>query len=108
MISELDFRRQLVGPRGLATMLGWVHVHFRPAMTQQGWRTAGSGELAKGWPDLFLLRERDGRRLAVELKRQDGMPTPEQTEVLRILGACGIPAMVWRPSDLPEIQELLR
>lgn len=122
--KEIDFQRQLVGPTGLATMLGWVHVHFRPAMTKHGWRTAGTGELAAGWPDLVLLRVRDHRLIFAELKRELERPSIEQAGVLAALGAVAwndqVPAnrtpmpgprievFIWRPSDLERIVEILR
>lgn len=128
-LSEIEFQRMLVGPNGLATMLGWVHVHFRPAMTKRGWRTAGTGELAAGWPDLVLLRKRDRRLVFAELKRELEHPTAEQAAVLAALGelvfnryrlgeavgftVLAIPQVevhVWRPSDLSSgaIAEVLR
>lgn len=124
-LVELDFQRMLVGPRGLATQLGWLHVHFRPAKTATGWKTPGSGELLEGWPDLVLVRQRDRRLIFAELKRELGHLTDSQAEVLDLLGclaapvgdfraADGVPdyprieVYVWRPSDLPAIAEVLR
>lgn len=81
-LTEIEFQRQLVGPNGLATMLGWLHVHFRPAKTERGWRTPGSGELLEGWPDLVLVRARDRRLIFAELKRELAQLTPAQAFVL--------------------------
>lgn len=133
-ISEADFQRMLVGyergrPRGIATILGWKHVHFRPAQTKFGWRTPGTGELAI-WPDLTLVRERDRRLIFAELKRDGEEPTAEQQatlEVLRSLETSGhltlvggpggtehirdlvrIEVHVWRPADWDRVVEILR
>ena len=55
-----------------------------------------------GWPDLFLAHEGKHLAVAMELKREQGEVSVEQWEWIRILNACGIPAMVIRPSDLRE------
>lgn len=107
-MTELDFQRQLVGPKGLATMLGWLHVHHRPAQTTRGWRTPVSGELGKGWPDLVLVRERDRRLIFAELKSDTGRVTPDEERVLGILRRVGLEVHVWRPRDLDAIAEVLR
>lgn len=57
---------------------------------------------AKGFPDLFMLHEKQRRALAIELKRQQGEFEPGQLEYLALLNYCGIPAVVVRPSDLRE------
>lgn len=99
-LSELDFRRQIVGPTGLATMLGWLHVSFRPAQTQHGWRTPVTGELGKGWPDLVLIHPVKGRAMFRELKAADGSVSDAQTEVLLALKDGGLDVGIWRPADL--------
>lgn len=75
---------------------GWRIAHAAKVETPQGWRTP----MAEGWPDLFLMRERDGRVLVIELKKQADEPKPEQMVWLRLFIRCGIPAVVVRPSDL--------
>jgi protoporphyrinogen oxidase len=121
-LSELDFQRQLVGPHGLATMLGWKHVHVRKGRTKDSWATSTSGELGKGWPDLVLVRERDRRLIFAELKADDGKLTLDQElvlEALRALQTIGpiapepvviprIEVVVWRPRDFDAIAETLR
>ena len=109
-LTELDFQRQLVGtkPPGLAVIFGWEHVHFRPAMTKHGYRTAGSGSMAMGWPDLILARPRDCRIIAAELKRDGAKTSPDQDRVLEVLAASGLEVYVWRPADLDEITRVLR
>lgn len=83
----------------LAEVYGWQWAHFRPAKTSKGWRTPVSGSLGKGWPDLVLARERDGRLLFIELKSAKGSPTPEQDHVARVLGTAGR-YFLWRPRHL--------
>lgn len=84
----------------LATLLGWSYLHLRPAQTKHGWRTPVEGPLGAGWPDLFLIRVRDRRLLAIEVKRELEQPTAAQVAVLAGLEACRIPAFIARPSDL--------
>lgn len=96
----------------VATIYGWSWLHIRPGLRANGrWYVPVEGPLGKGWPDLILIRERDGRRLAVELKRQVGDAVmPEQRWVLEILAAADFDVAVWRPSDLRDgtIVEALR
>lgn len=99
-ISEIDFRRQIVGPKGLATMLGWLHVGFRAAQTTRGWRTPVTGELGKGWVDLVLVHPGRKRLLFRELKRDGMAPDVDQIGVLETLRIAGLDAAVWRPADL--------
>ena len=85
----------------------------------RGWKVAHAGKLwlpgkgdqegmwltpmAKGWPDLFLLKEgMPYPAMSWELKKETEDPDPDQVFWLRLLNACGIPAMVIRPSDLRE------
>lgn len=76
----------------MAELLGWVVVHFRPARTEKGWRTAVQGQ--KGFPDLVLAR--DGRVLFRELKTTKGKPTVDQEIWLEALGDLGA---IWRPQQ---------
>ncbi len=99
-LTEAEFSRQVTD---LAEALGWSWCHWRALRNRRGiWQVPVEGPLGEGWPDLFLLRVRDGRRLAVELKRELGDPSLDQLGVLADLAACGIPAFIWRPSDLGE------
>ena len=99
-VREADFRRQVVGPKGLATMLGWLHVGFRPAQTAHGWRTPITGELGAGWPDLVLLHVAKRRLLFRELKGATGEVSAEQRAVIALFQEAGFDAAVWRPADL--------
>ena len=101
-LSEADFLKQVTQ---LAEIRQWSWLHLRPAMTQHSWRTPISGPLGKGWPDLLLVRRE--RILFVELKREGAKPTPEQVDVLGILGGVGETA-VWWPQDWETIERVLR
>lgn len=105
-MSEADLMRAVTD---LAEILGWSWAHFRPAQTARGWRTPVSGPLGKGFPDLVLVRPRDGRLLFVELKGAAGKPTPEQDVVHKALSTAA-QTYLWRPwhLDSGEIQSVLR
>ena len=119
-MAEEELSRLLIDPTsGLAPMLGWETFHVRPARTKSGWRTPVQGSMAKGWPDLVLVRTRDRRLIFAELKRELEDLRPEQWQVMTLLGAlvgsartaAGQPLLslethVWRPSDLrPPVEE---
>ena len=101
-LTEAAFMEQVTQ---LAEIRGWEWMHCRPGMTARSWRTPLSGTMAKGWPDLVLVRRE--RLLAVELKRDGAKPTPEQTEVLGILSGAAETA-VWTPLSWTEIERVLR
>jgi len=102
-LAEIDFMAQVTE---YATLTGWSWLHVRAGRTRDSWRVPVSGPLGKGFPDLLLVRGE--RLLAVELKRDGGKPTPEQSEVLRLLSQAGVTAMVWRPADWERIEATLR
>lgn len=90
-----------------ARLRGWRSVHFRPARLYDGngWRTAVSGDGA-GFPDLVLVR---GDRLVfAELKSETGQLTAEQEAWRDALRATHGECYLWRPSDWPQIEEVLR
>lgn len=99
--TEAEFQRAVCEA---LTILNWRWCHFRPARSKRGWRTAISGHA--GFPDLVAVR-RD-RVLFVELKSERGRLSEAQVEWLEKLTAAGFEAAVWRPSDWPAIEEVLR
>lgn len=102
-ISEADFQAQVVE---LAHLLGWKVLHVRPSVGRGAkWVTSTS---ITGWVDLFLYHPGRGWHCAVELKSQSGKTTPEQDGVLDDLIASGVPAFVWRPSDLDAVRYVLQ
>lgn len=99
-LTEKEFTDQLIGPDGIATMLGWQAAHFRPAQNRHGvWQTPVSGELGKGWPDWFLANPGQRRSMLRELKIDGKALDPDQERVIGILQAAGVDADVWRPAD---------
>lgn len=75
-------------------------------MTKRGkWVTAVQGD-GKGFPDLVLLRP--GRAIMAELKAVKGKVTPEQETWLKTARAANLEAYVWRPSDIDDIERVLR
>lgn len=102
-VTESAFQRQVLA---LAKMLGWRTAHFRPAMNQRGdWRTPVAGD-GKGFPDLLLVR--GGKLLAVELKTDRGVLSPEQREWRDALQAAGVDWRLWRPRMWSEIEATLK
>ena len=119
-LTEAQFQRQ-VTDLAEKCRWHWMHVSYGPKLDRSGavvrYTTPTTGTMAKGWPDLVLVRERDRRLIFAELKREVGKTDPEQDEVLTILrrldgGAFGvdvplIEVFVWRPSDIDEIAHIL-
>lgn len=102
-ITEAELTGQILQ---YAKLRGWTTAHFRPARTKDGWRTAVSGD-GKGFPDLFMVRKRDKRAVAAELKVGKNKPTPEQLAWLDLMAACGIETYLWRETDRDEIERIL-
>jgi hypothetical protein len=89
----------------LAKLCGWRAVHFRPARTAKGWRTAFTGD--KGFLDCVMVRRE--RLILAELKRDGEEPTAEQRGWIHDLYCvCTIEVYVWRPADWDEIVRILR
>lgn len=102
-MTETDFQAGVIE---YARLTGWRTAHFRPAMTDKGWRTPVAGD-GKGFPDLVLVHEKRGLLLVRELKSDRGRLTPEQDLWLKALASAGVDVGVWRPKDLPEIEAVL-
>lgn len=84
-----------------AKKYGWRYAHAgRGIIEREDGSTTVTTPMSAGWPDLFLLRP--PRVLVIELKRELGEIRPEQLEWLQDFNACGIPAVIIRPSDLRE------
>lgn len=81
-----------------ATERGWVlQFHVRRAQVKGRWVTNTS---STGVPDLWLLRPTTGQLLVLEVKAQDGKPSPEQNRwVAGLQRVPGVEAYVVRPSD---------
>ena len=106
-----DHQMREEGPGGLrekvtrrAKTRGWTVAH-----AGKGWvgdHETGVGQfvtqMKKGWPDLFFLNPNMGpyKFFAAELKAEGNEPDPDQVEMIALLNACGIPTVVFHPSDL--------
>lgn len=99
-MSEADWQSQVVD---LARLNGWIVAHFRPARTEQGWRTPVGADGA-GFPDLVLVRE---RVVFAELKSQHGRLSPTQRAWQDTLQQAGAEHWVWRPSDFEQVRLVL-
>jgi hypothetical protein len=100
---ESDFQQAVID---LAHVYRWRVAHFRPAKTEQGWRTPVQAD-GKGFPDLVLVKL--GRCLFAELKSERGRLSLEQKAWLSDLTLCsGVECHVWRPSDWNIINATLK
>lgn len=104
---EADFMQTVID---YATLRGWHHWHDSATNAPRRCWHCGRGTRiqrnAPGFPDLLLVRR--PRVIWVELKREGEEPAPEQVGWLEELKACGQQVYVWRPSDWPEIERVLR
>ena len=101
-MTEAEWTTQVIA---FAQLNGWRTVHFRPARTSRGWRTAVQGD-GKGWPDLVMLR--GSRLVAAELKSESGMATDDQLAWLDAMALVGAECYIWRPADWPSVVQVLR
>lgn len=90
-LTEAQFFEQV---RSLLNLYGWRWIH------QYDSRRSNAG-----WPDIFAVRE--GRAIAIELKREGGKPTQAQLDWLESLNVAGIRACLVYPKDIDMIRELL-
>lgn len=108
-VLEAAFQRKVVYR---ARKAGWKVVHFHQSVVGSAAdgtpvvATPVSGD-AKGFPDLILVKP-GHPVLYVELKRELGKPSPEQIAWLDLLQAAGQYAMIWRPSQMKDIERVLR
>lgn len=95
--SEADFQDAVMQ---MAALFRWRCYHPRFSM-----------QSASGWPDLALVRVRDGvgRLVLAELKSEHGTPTDAQQLWLSDLSKVpGVECYLWKPANWPEIQKVLR
>lgn len=91
-VSEAQFQRSVTDALSL---FGWLWYH-----------THDSRRSNKGFPDLVAVRGQ--RVLYVELKREDGRVTVEQSTWLQRLKDAGQSAYVLRPSQMDAFLEVIR
>ncbi|QAY70019.1 VRR-NUC domain-containing protein [Xylanimonas protaetiae] len=88
-----------------------LQAHVEALMRETSWRFFHAADnrpnarghvqrINAGWPDLFAVHVRQGRRIAIELKRQNGRVSDDQKAWLADLEAVGIEVHVFRPDDL--------
>lgn len=99
--SEKTFIAQTIA---VASGLGWLTAHFRPAKTAKGWRTAVQGH-GLGFPDLILVR--GPLKIAWELKVKKNKPSPEQEAWLAALEMCGFETAVCYPKHWETMCKIL-
>jgi hypothetical protein len=86
-----------------AATFGWWRAHFRPARTAHGWRTPGTYEAGKGWPDLQLVGEGTDPLLVWELKAVGGIVDHDQVEwLLRFSKLRNVEAAVVTPHNVDD------
>jgi len=111
--SEKEFQSQIID---LAHRLGWYIVHFRPAMTKDGWRTPVQGDGA-GFFDCIMFKP--PRIIFAELKSEKGKLTKGfftkrrytmgEEDWLEVLQRCqAVETYVWRPTDFETIVRILQ
>jgi len=102
-IAEAQLQRTVLEMAGL---FGWMRHHVYDSRLASGQWTD------PGFLDLVLLKvygDRPSRLLLVELKREDGRLTVQQEAWLAGLqDVPGVEVYIWRPSDLDEIERVLR
>jgi len=92
----------------MAQVLGWLVHHQRPGRMADGrWRSSIQGHA--GFPDLVLVHPKKHKLLFVELKSEKAKLRIEQREWRdALLMSLPYSWRLWRPSDLDEIEEVLR
>jgi hypothetical protein len=90
--TEKEFQRQVVQ---LARLLGWMAYH-----------TYDSRRSTPGFPDLVLVKP--PKVIFAELKVGRRRPTVPQLVWLQSLASSGQDVRLWRPTDWPEIERLLK
>jgi VRR-NUC domain-containing protein len=92
-ITEAELQAAILG---LAKVFGWEAYH-----PKFSWRSR------RGYPDLTLWHPVEGSVVWVELKKESGKVTPEQTDTHTSMRAAGLTVFVWRPSDWATAVEFL-
>lgn len=102
--EEADLQSEII--EHLQT-LGYLTAHFRPAKTEQGWRTPVEGD-GEGFPDVIAIHPLKGKCVVLELKSETGRLKEKQLEWLRgFMNVQGVTVMVVRPSNWNDLRALL-
>jgi hypothetical protein len=86
----------------LAFSRGWKYYHAPDNKPING----RIQKVIPGFPDLVMVK--DNRLIFAELKKEVGRTTPEQDSWLAALKVTGAEVYVWRPSQLPEVVQILQ
>lgn len=97
---ENDFQERVIY---LAHLYGWKVAHFRPARTQEGWRTAVAAD-GKGFLDLVMVRE---RLVVAELKYGNNDLSDDQRNWFDWFKRAQVETYTWWPEDWDEIEKVL-
>ncbi len=93
--SPLSEKAFMANVRSFAEAHGWLVYH-----------THDSRRSESGFPDLTMAR--NGRLVFAELKTEKGTTTVGQQKWIACLLTANREVYVWRPSDWPEIERILR
>lgn len=100
-ITEADFQANVIT---YAQLRGWKVMHTRPAQTNNGYRTAVSGD-GQGFFDLVLMRD---RVIFAELKVKNRKQTRHQLAWYEQAKTANAEVYVWHPKHWPEIERILK
>ena len=103
-MTEADLQDALAH---LMQLYGYSVVHWRPGRRKQGGWVVPITYDGKGWPDLVGFHPATGTIIAIECKSVTGRVTPEQTDWLETMAACGIRTFVAKPSNYHDIAETI-
>jgi hypothetical protein len=92
LVTEAQWQQKVTN---YALLTKWYWFHHRQ-----------SKQTRAGWPDLTLVRP--PHTIFVELKREKGVLRPAQRQTIIDLTSCGLWVYVWRPSDWPQVEHVLR
>jgi len=98
-VSEKELQSRMMA---FARLYGWRVAHFHDSRRQVRPGVFVGDADAKGFPDLVLVHPRFGFA-CLELKKEVGKLSPEQTDWLDDLVRAGIHALVVRPSREVEV-----
>lgn len=114
--EDMKEAQLLCAVQEIAHWFGWAYFSAPIAGLSKcaNGRGGGYGEIHRygtqrpiGFPDIVLIRAKDGLRINAELKSQSGKLQKRQRELHERWQANHNPCVVWRPSDWPEIMTAL-
>lgn len=109
MVSAAEYRDAVAREMSEAALQARV-LELAAALGWRWYHTRDSRRSPAGFPDLVMVHRRRRLVLFVELKRERGRVTKEQTEWLGDLRAADAHAVIWRPVDWlnGHIEQVLR